>query len=220
MIPIEADTSTRTSLLVRLQQSPADQSAWSEFVNFYGSRVHGWCRRWGLQEADSEDVTQIVLLKLVGAMQAFRYDPTQRFRGWLKTVAHNAWLDLVRVRREIAAGGDSQVDDPLQALAVGDDLALRLEAAYEQELLEKAMERVRPRVQPHSWKAFQLTVFDGLSGADVAARLGIPVTSVYKAKSNIQKMLEAEVAAMEEVSIVETAREGVAAEKAPGGSAN
>ena len=33
------------------------------------------------------------------------------------------------------------------------------------------------------WRSFRAT----------AARLGMPVTSVYKAKSNVQKMLEAEV---------------------------
>src|SRR4051812_31836722 len=126
-------------------------------------------------------------------MQAFRYDPAHRFRGWLKTVAHHAWQDLARGRRLIAAGGDPAADDPVQSLAARDDLAEWVERAYEQELLERALERVRPRVQPQTWDAFCLTAIDGLPGAEVAARLGMPVTSVYKAKSNIQKLLEAEV---------------------------
>ena len=129
-----------------------------------------------------------MLLKLVRAMQAFRYDPTWRFRGWLKTVAHHAWQDLARGRRAAAAG-----DDPLQSLEARDDLAAGVEAAYEQELLERAMDRVRTRVQPQTWDAFRLTALDGLPGAEAAARLGMPVTSVYKAKSNVQKLLEAEV---------------------------
>ena len=78
------DSGTSTSLLVRLQQAPADQAAWAEFVRRYGTRIHGWCRRWGLQEADAQDVCQDVLVKLVRAMRAFRYDPAQSFRGWLK----------------------------------------------------------------------------------------------------------------------------------------
>lgn len=183
------ESATSASLLLRLQQAPADQAAWTEFLRRYGSRIHGWCRRWGLQEADAQDITQDVLLKLVRAMQAFRYDPSRRFRGWLKTVAHNAWQDLARTRRAAAAGGD----DPLQSVAARDDLAAGVEAAYEQELLDRAMERIRPRVQPQTWDAFRLTAFDGLSGADAAARLGMPITSVYKAKSNVQKLLEAEV---------------------------
>ena len=189
-----ADSGTSTSLLVRLQQAPADQAAWAEFVRRYGTRIHGWCRRWGLQEADAQDVTQDVLLKLIRAMQAFRYDPAQRFRGWLKTVTHHAWQDLARGRRQVAAGGDPGGRRPA-AVAGGARRpgGAASKAAYEQELLERALERVRPRVQPQTWDAFRLTAFDGLPGAEVAARLGMAVTSVYKAKSNVQKLLEAEV---------------------------
>src|SRR5207247_2511286 len=45
-----AESATSTSLLMGLQQAPADQVVWAEFVRRYGSRIHGWCRRWGLQE--------------------------------------------------------------------------------------------------------------------------------------------------------------------------
>jgi RNA polymerase sigma factor (sigma-70 family) len=182
------ESATSTSLLMRLREAPADRAAWEEFVRRYGDRIRDWGRRWGLQEADAHDVSQDVLLKLVRAMQTFRYDPAQRFRGWLKTVTHNAWQDSARGRPPALAG-----DDRLHSLAARDDLAAGIEAAYEQELLDRAMERVRPRVLPQTWEAFRLTALDGIPGADAAARLGMAVTSVYKAKSNVQKLLEAEV---------------------------
>jgi RNA polymerase sigma-70 factor (ECF subfamily) len=188
---------TSATLLARLQHTPADQAAWAEFVERYGHRIHAWCRRWGLQEADAQDVAQTVLLKVLGAMQSFRYDPSQKFRAWLKTITHHAWQDLVRGRRKMVEVGNAASEDPLQALAARDDLGEQLEAAYEQELVECALVRVRPRVQPPTWEAFRLTAFEGLSGAEVAARLGMPVTSVYKAKSNVQKLLEAEVRCLE-----------------------
>lgn len=52
--------------------------------------VYRWCRRWHLQDADAEDVTQAVLAKLTGKMGSFEYDPARSFRAWLKTVAHHA----------------------------------------------------------------------------------------------------------------------------------
>jgi RNA polymerase sigma-70 factor (ECF subfamily) len=188
---------TSISLLDRLQQGQGDEAAWAEFVERYGRRIHGWCRKWGVQEADAQDISQTVLLKLLHAVQTFRYDPAQKFRAWLKTVTHHAWQDLARSRRRLAAGGGAVADDPLQSLAARDDLAERLEGAYEQEVLGQALARVRERVLPQTWDAFRLTAFDGLSGAEAAARLGMPVTSVYKAKSNVQKMLEAEVRDLE-----------------------
>jgi RNA polymerase sigma-70 factor (ECF subfamily) len=187
------DSVTSLTLLWRLQQTPSDQAAWAEFVARYGWRIQRWCREWGLQEADCQDVTQTVLLKLLKAMQRFRYDPSQKFRAWLKTITHHAWQDLVRGRRKMVVGGNGASDDPLQALAARDDLGEHLEAAYEQELVECALVRVRSRVQPQTWEAFRLTALEELSGAEAAAQLGIAVTLVYKAKSNVLKLLEAEV---------------------------
>ena len=198
---LPSNSVTSTTLLVRLQQSPADQAAWTEFVERYGRRIQGWCRQWGLQEADAQDVAQTVLLKLLRTVQAFRYDPEQKFRAWLKTVTHHAWQDWVRGRRHVAGRGESAKADPLQSLAARDDLAVWMEGAYEQELLDEALVRVRPRVQPHTWEAFRLTTYEGLTGAETAARLGMAVTSVYKAKSNIQKLLETEVRHLEGISL-------------------
>jgi RNA polymerase sigma-70 factor (ECF subfamily) len=172
---------------------PSDQAAWAEFVESYGRRILGWCSQWGLQDADAHDVSQTVLIKLLKAIQTFHYNPEEKFRAWLKTVTHHAWRDLVRSRRRIATGGEGETEDPLHTLEARDDLMSRLESAYEQELLQEACARVRPRVQQNTWDAFRLTTQEGLSGAEAAARLGMPVTSIYKAKSNIQKLLEAEV---------------------------
>jgi len=196
---LPSNSVTSTTLVLRLQRSPSDQAAWTDFVERYGRRIKGWCQQWGLQEADAQDVAQTVLLRLLRAMHSFRYDPQQSFRGWLKTVTHHAWQDWVRGQRQIARGGESQPDDPLQSIAARDDLAVWMEGTYEQELMDEAFVRVRPRVQPQTWQAFCLTTYEGLSGAEAAARLGMPVTSVYKAKSNIRKLLEAEVRQLEGV---------------------
>src|SRR5262245_30445388 len=72
---------TSTTLLRRLQHEPADQEAWAEFVRRYGPQVYRWCRRWRLQEADAEDVTQAVLVRLSARMRTFSYDPVRSFRA-------------------------------------------------------------------------------------------------------------------------------------------
>jgi RNA polymerase sigma-70 factor (ECF subfamily) len=73
---------TRLSLLGRVQQSGIDNApAWGEFVAHYGGKVESWCRRWGLQEADVQDVTQTVLVKLATKMRTFVYQPGGSFRA-------------------------------------------------------------------------------------------------------------------------------------------
>jgi RNA polymerase sigma-70 factor (ECF subfamily) len=182
---------------MRIREGPSDQAAWGEFVARYQQRIHGWCRRWGLQDADAEDVTQTVLVKLLRAMQTFQYDPSQRFRAWLKTVTHHAWQDFAR-SRQVAPGAAVTAERPVETLEARDDLADRFEQAYEQELLSQAFVLVSSRVQPKTWQAFRLTALEGASGADAAAQLGMPVTAVYKAKSNVQKLLEQEVRSLDE----------------------
>lgn len=188
---------TSTTLLGKLRELPTDQAAWTEFVERYGKKIYAWCRRWQLQAADADNVTQAVLLKLARAMQTFEYDPARSFRAWLKTLTFHAWQDLASQRRPLAAGGDSRIEELLESLEARDDLLTRLEAAWDQELLEQAMASVQLRVQPNTWKAFYLTAVQGQAGDDVAAQLGMKLTTVYKARSNVQKMLQEEIRRLE-----------------------
>src|SRR5947209_4371119 len=160
---------TRITLLTQLRQDPSDQAGWDEFVELYGRHIYRWCRGWKLQDADAEDVTQNILVKLTRKLRAFAYDPSRSFRGWLKTVTHHAWRDFEDSRRHAqSAAGDSQVQERLLSLEARDDLAQRLEEAFDLELLEMAKVRVRLRVAPHTWEAFQLLAFEGLPVAEVA----------------------------------------------------
>src|SRR5437016_12900521 len=112
-----ADTSvpaTRVTLLSRLRRDPSDQGGWDEFVAQYGRHIYRWCRQWKLQDADAEDVTQDILVKLTRKLRAFAYDPSRSFRSWLKTVAHHAWRNFEESRRRArAAAGDSQARELL-----------------------------------------------------------------------------------------------------------
>src|SRR5215471_13685309 len=100
---------TRVTLLARLRQNPPDQAAWDEFVELYGRHIYRWCRQWGLQDADAEDVTQEILLKLACKLRDFAYDPKRSFRGWLKTVAHHAWRDFADGQRRGRATADDHI---------------------------------------------------------------------------------------------------------------
>ena len=192
------DSSTHLSLLARLRLTPADEQAWSEFVERYGRQVYAWCRQWGLQEADAEDVTQNVLADLARQMRTFEYQPTGRFRSWLRTIAHRAWCDLLASRKAATTGsGDSAVLGLLHSVEAREDLLKYLDAECERELLEAAMNEVRQRVEANTWEAFRLTAQEGLAGAETAERLGLQVAAVFKAKSRVQKMIREEIAKLE-----------------------
>jgi RNA polymerase sigma-70 factor (ECF subfamily) len=194
----DSQMKTRASLLIRLRQEPADEGAWHEFVERYGRQIFAWCRQWRLQEADAEDVSQNVLLKLAHHLRTFVYDPARRFRGFLRTVAHNACKDyLDSKQRAVAASGDTGVHGVLQSVEARDDLGARLEAAFDLERLELAQAAVRRRVEPHTWEAFRLTSLEGKTGAEAAAILHMQVGTAFKAKSKVQRMLREELERLE-----------------------
>ena len=189
---------TRVTLLTRLRQDPTDQAAWGVFVEHYGRHIYRWCRQWKLQDADAEDVTQDILVKLARQLRAFAYDPSRSFRGWLKTLAHHAWRDFVdSPRRARGAAGDKQAWELLQTLEAREDLVQKLQEAFDHELLEAAQARARLRVAPHTWEAFRLVALEGLPVAEVAAAVRMQVAMVYVAKSKVQKMLQEEIRKLE-----------------------
>ncbi len=189
---------TRVSLLGRLQRDPSDPQAWSEFVALYGRKMYGWCRVWGLQDADAKDVTQHVLLKLVDRFRNFRYEPAQSFRAWLKTLTHHAWHDYLKARRRPGLGsGDTSVLNLVASTEAREDLALCLQEAFDTELLDEAMGRVRLRIEPKTWDAFQLLALDGWSGAQAAQHLGMKVATVFVYRSKVLRMIREEVSRLD-----------------------
>lgn len=185
----EKDTSL--TLMMRVQQNPADPGAWDEFVKRYQPLIRAWCVKWGAQASDVDDLAQQVLLKLLTAMKSYRPDPKASFRGWLKAVTHNAWRDLARrPKAGQAIAGLDIIADSSDALA---DLEKAMTQAAERELLDLAMSRVKERVKPSTWEAFRLTSIENLSGADAAKKLDMAVSAVFVAKHRVIKLLEEEV---------------------------
>jgi RNA polymerase sigma-70 factor (ECF subfamily) len=199
MVP-DGPSTTSVTLLARLRHEPRDQAAWSEFVARYGPKILGWCRRWQLQEADAEDVTQDVLLKLNSRMATFSYKTSGSFRAWLKTLTHHAWRDLAAERRRSGLdGGDPNVVGLLASLQAADDLVEQLDAEFRLEVMDRAMERVRRRVSARKWDAFRLTALEGWSASAASGRLEMNIGRVYVARSEVKKLIREEIRRLEDL---------------------
>jgi len=191
--------STRITLLHKLNRDPNDQSSWAEFVQIYNPAIRQWCMHWGLQENDAQDVAQNVLLRLTQKLPSFVYDRTKSFRGWLKTLTHHAWHDFVTDSAyRLRGSGGSSIFQQLQSAEAKQDLAARVEAAFDRELLDMAINRVKERVAGPTYDAFRLTAFEDLSPQQAAEKLGMRVSQIYLAKHRVQKLLQEEIAALEE----------------------
>ncbi len=124
-------------------------------------------------------------------MITFEYDAGKgRFRGWLKTVTHNLMAEAEEGCAVRSAGDDH---NPLDLVEAGEDLAARLAAEFDLELLEQAKERVRGRVEPQTWSAYVATAEEWRKPAEVARELGMKVGAVFQAKHSVIALLRREI---------------------------
>ncbi len=188
---------TRPTLLARLIDPHPDPGSWDEFVRCYGGQIVAWCRAWGLQPSDADDVAQTVLIRLLRKMQRFQYDPTRSFRGWLRTVSFRVFQDWRADTTEPTGSGDSGIHRLLASAEAQDDLAARIEAEYAREVLNVAMFRVRRRVQANTWAAFYQTAVEGRSPADVASELKVSVAHLFVYRTRVRRMLQDELSLLD-----------------------
>ncbi|MEL6108549.1 MAG: sigma-70 family RNA polymerase sigma factor [Planctomycetota bacterium] len=182
---------TSLTLLNRLRADPNDREAWDRFIRIYGSRIDAWCRRWKLQEADVQDVTQNILLKLAKQFGRFEYDPGRSFRSWLKTVTESALRDFASARGKQNAL--TSVQEVLETKEARRDLLDRLAESYDLEILAAARDRVQSLVDPIHWEVFRLMADESISGAEAASQSGVSIANAFAIKSRIQKMIRNEV---------------------------
>jgi RNA polymerase sigma-70 factor (ECF subfamily) len=179
---------TSSSLLLRLRQ-PGEEASWQRFVDLYTPLLYYWACRMGLSGNDAADLVQDVFVTLVQKLPEFVYDPSKKFRAWLRTITENRWRDL---QRRKAVGPHVGGPDGLEEAAVPDGAAALWEGEYREHLLARAIQVMQSDFQPATWKACWALIVEGKSGADVAAELGMSLDAVYAARSRVLRRLRQE----------------------------
>jgi RNA polymerase sigma-70 factor (ECF subfamily) len=161
--------------------------------------IYSYCRRQGLQEADAADISQDVLLQAARSLRTFEYRPERgRFRDWLGTVTrHRIARFLRRQQHQVRAVGGPESDELLER-AVTPEADAEWTAEFNAQVLRVALERVRPQVEPATWRAFQCVWLEHRPAVETARETGLPVDGVYAAKSRVLKRLRDEVLMLSE----------------------
>src|SRR3954471_24566744 len=124
LVEISYGLKTRASLLLAMRDF-GDRRAWADFLWRYEGLIRRWCHRAGLGPADVDEVTQIVLSKLVETIRDFDYEPRKgRFRGWLARLVRNTVADgRRRARRRPGdyGSGELKVGEWLEGRAAPTD---------------------------------------------------------------------------------------------------
>jgi RNA polymerase sigma-70 factor (ECF subfamily) len=127
----------------------------------------------------SEDLTGTVFLKMLEALKKGQaWDDS--FSGWLYRIAHNLLTDYMRAR-----GRRPESELPETLPAGGTRLEDRVERAIATEAVRKALHQLKPEYT----EVLLMRFTEGLSHADVAARLGKTETAVKVTQHRALKAL-------------------------------
>ena len=188
---------TRGTLLVAVQ-SPENREAWEQFVLAYRPVIYRMARRRGLQDADAQDVTQNILIRIAGAIGRYEQHPGAKFRHWLRRVAKNAIFNAIAQRpKDVATGGSEAQDRLLEDAEISPQLEQEIQNEYERELFLRAAAVVRNDVHPETWQAFELTMIQGLTCEQAAESVGKSIGTVYASRSRIVKRMREQINRME-----------------------
>jgi RNA polymerase sigma-70 factor (ECF subfamily) len=164
-------------------------------VDIYGPVLYAWARRRGLQPHDAADVTQEVLIVVVGSIGRWRQDPERgRFRDWLWTVTRNKLLDFWRAeKRRARASTRPEIQALLQQLrAASQELQRDWDESYLGEVLARALVQLRPEFSAKTWEAFERSVLHESPAKQVGSELGMSLNAVYIARSRVLSRMRAE----------------------------
>jgi RNA polymerase sigma-70 factor (ECF subfamily) len=182
---------TRTSLLGRACQG--EESAWRRVVELYQPLIRGWLLRQQVAAQEAEDLTQDVLAVLVKQLPRFEHAGRPgAFRAWLRTVTVNrarAYWRAGSARVAVVQTAVAQIEE----LADPDSALSRLwDEEHDAHVLRRLLALMEQEFEPATLQAFRRLTFEGASGQEVAAALGMSLAAVYGAKSRVLQRLRQE----------------------------
>jgi RNA polymerase sigma-70 factor (ECF subfamily) len=159
--------------------TPAPLSA-EQIYHDYAPRVYNMARRMVRSDADAEDVTQDVLLKVVRKLPTFRGESA--LPTWLHRVTINTALSH---RRKYAVREGRRARDPFDTLvadeaapAAGWDGASAPEAHLFSRETRSLIEHAIAELPSLYRRVFLLADVEGLTNADIAEQLGLSLAAV------------------------------------------
>jgi len=187
------DWTTRQTLLMRVRNQD-DEEAWNEFVSYYRTFIKVILKYLNVQENDSEDLHQEILLKIWKALGKLNYDSEKaRFRTWMNTVIRNAVIDFHRSRNRKIKTVDSEEEiDPEGFPLNSDEFSKIIDKEWRAHITNMAMANIRSTFKGNAMQVFEMYLNE-MPNKKIAEELDIAESSVYKLKSRVEEKLIQEI---------------------------
>lgn len=167
-----------------------DQDAFGELVADNSDRVYGALRRFGLDQAEADEVSQEVFLRAWRGLP--RFEQRARFSTWLYRIAFNEAQRRLSRRRPVPVTADPEGSDPIASLP--DAPEQRPEARALDDELMRALEMALMELPPDWRIAVVLRDIEGLSTEEAAAVVGIGAPAfksrLHRGRMRLRELIE------------------------------
>ena len=156
---------------------------WEDVARTHGRFIYTVAYRLTGNEADAQDLVQDVLLRVRTGLRTYRPGSME---GWLSRITTNAFLDDLRRRRRRPV--EALPDDPDRVVPASPAVDEAVAATTLPEDIQAALTRLAPEFRA----AVVLSDVVGLSYADIAEALGVPLGTVRSRIHRGRSMLREE----------------------------
>ena len=150
---------TTRSSVIRAVADTENAAAWNRLFDLYAGFVYSIARRKGLNDADADDIVQMVFADLARNLPSFKYDREKgRFRPYLAALVKWRVIDRLKaVRRDADLKADFM--EEAKATGPGDDEFADRE--WKAVAMDHALRRIKSSVRPEHYAAFVARTVEG-----------------------------------------------------------
>lgn len=184
---------TTRSSVIRAVADTENAAAWNRLFDLYAGFVYSIARRKGLNDADADDIVQMVFADLARNLPSFKYDREKgRFRPYLAALVKWRVIDRLKaVRRDADLKADFMEEAKSAATNEDEDFE---EREWQSAAMEETLRRIKPEVRPEHYAAFVASAVEG-QDTDVVTKLyGISRDSLYQIRKRLTVKLREKLA--------------------------
>lgn len=166
-----------------------DDSAWKDFVSYYGSYIKMVLRRTGITEKDVEDVSQEVILKVWKSLPKYEKRSDVKFRGWLVKVIRSCayrWHQK-KIKQPINVNPDSELE-----LVCESEIKAIIKEEWKLHVAELALKNVKENFPKVNTDVFEMAM-NGATNQQIAGKLGLKENTVAVYKKRVKVALYREI---------------------------
>ena len=184
---------TTRSSVIRAVADTENAAAWNRLFDLYAGFVYSIVRRKGLNDADADDIVQMVFADLARNLPSFKYGQEKgRFRLYLAALVKWRVIDRLKaVRRDAHLQADFMEEAKSAATTEDEDFE---EREWQSAAMEETLRRIKPEVRPEHYAAFVASAVEG-QDTDVVTKLyGISRDSLYQIRKRLTVKLREKLA--------------------------